>query len=195
MVRKELNLGRCSPCAWGRLNFATGAKKRALNHDCSENPRQGAPKNSTWPAPLAGHGSRCCLFGSRVRRLRLVVCGKQYLTLARRSNCRLSTIAVANRYVVVVSLVLVDLQAVRANPISNTAQSLTACPVAFYSQRQFPRQFPEPLKYDRDCNGRRLRRSAFSRFQPNWSSGASPMCRVPVIPARQAYAYSASVGS
>ena len=47
--------------------------KRALNQCRSRNPRQGAPKNSDWPAPLTGRGSNRCFFGSRAQGLRLAV--------------------------------------------------------------------------------------------------------------------------
>jgi hypothetical protein len=54
--------GVSSPSALSESNLLStcGATKRALDHDRSTGPRQGAHQNSTWPAPLAGRGSRCC---------------------------------------------------------------------------------------------------------------------------------------
>jgi len=65
-------------------------KKDAEPSRRSSGPRQGASRNGTWPASLAGRGLRCLLSGMQEPmgigsgwRFRM----KQYLTLARRSNC------------------------------------------------------------------------------------------------------------
>jgi hypothetical protein len=52
----------------------SGAKKKERRiQGRSSNPDQGAPTNSTWPAPQTGRWSKHCFVGSRAGRPRLVV--------------------------------------------------------------------------------------------------------------------------
>ena|GEM_PF-4996061 len=64
-------------------------EKGAPNHGRSRNPRQGAKQNSTWPTPpFGGAVQALLLFAKSLAAQFGGICGKQFLTLARRSNCR-----------------------------------------------------------------------------------------------------------
>jgi hypothetical protein len=61
-------------------------KKGAPNQDCSRDPCDRAPTNSTWPTPLAGRGTKHCFVGYKSRAAQgRNFSGSRNLTLARRS--------------------------------------------------------------------------------------------------------------
>ena len=91
-------MGDRSGCREARFRFVAGQprqeprtrragmpaqRKRSANHDRSENPRQGARQNSTWPAPQTGRGSSAASLVQEPEGPGWRFSRKQLLTLAR----------------------------------------------------------------------------------------------------------------
>jgi hypothetical protein len=93
-------------------NATAQRNQKGAEPDCPPAPAKGRTEQCR-PAPLAGRGSVTASVLQEPQGLRLAVLAGQYLTLARRSNCRSSAIPAVDRYTVVVALVLLDLQVPR----------------------------------------------------------------------------------
>jgi len=82
---------------WFSITARRAQRKRSANHDRSENPRQGARQNSTWPAPQTGRGSSAASVVQEPSGLRLAVFSKAALNARAFSDCRLPTKRAGNR--------------------------------------------------------------------------------------------------